>query len=102
VPAHQELAKREAAGETLPAGAAIPIAGPPSEDEPGDDEAVDGDEAATEPTNESDIAIVEDSIDVAPIAEADEPGHADEVAPELIAEPAVEAAAATEETDQPA
>ena len=100
VSAHQELAKREAAGETLPAGAAIPIAGPASEDD--DVEATDETAAEAEPTNESDIAIVEDSIDVAPIAEADEPGLADEVAAELVAEPAVETAAASEETESSA
>ncbi|MDX6493610.1 MAG: transcription termination/antitermination protein NusA, partial [Gaiellaceae bacterium] len=93
VPGHQELAKREAAGEILPEGAAIPIAGPPSEeDEDGGDEIAGASDETTEQVNESDIAI-EESIDVAPIAEADEPGRADEVAAELIAEPAVETSA---------
>jgi len=96
VSAHQELAKREAEGETLPAGAAIPIAGPPSEDEEGgDEEAVAAEEttAPAEQTNEGDTAV-EDAIAAAPIADAEEPGRADEVAAELLAEPAVETSAA--------
>ncbi|MDX6489630.1 MAG: transcription termination/antitermination protein NusA, partial [Gaiellaceae bacterium] len=93
VPGHQELAKREAGGEILPEGAAIPIAGPPSEeDEEGGDEIAGASDETTEQLNESDIAI-EESIDVAPIAEADEPGRADEVAAELIAAPVVETSA---------
>jgi N utilization substance protein A len=98
VSGHQELAKREADGEILPEGAAIPIAGPPSEeDEEGGADDVPGasDETTTAPAdqaNESDIAI-EESIDVAPIAEADEPGRADEVAAELAAEATVETSA---------
>ena len=96
VSAHQELAKREAEGETLPAGAAIPIAGPPSEDDEGGDEedvAAEQTTVPTEQTNEADAAV-EDSITAAPVADAGEPGRADEVAAELIAEPAVETSAA--------
>ena len=96
----RKCAPRKCAFEALEPATGVD---PASEDE-GDEEAAATDETAieSEPTNESDIAIVEDSIDVAPVADADEPGGADEVAAELIAEPAVETAATTEETDQPA
>ncbi|HEY8627126.1 MAG TPA: hypothetical protein VIL56_02345, partial [Gaiellaceae bacterium] len=53
----------------------------------------------TEQTNEADAAV-EDSITAAPVADAGEPGRADEVAAELIAEPVVETSAAgPEETE---